>query len=69
LNNDFINKNYEMNNKLVKDFLSVINSYLGMLKHHKSYKIRKKLLKEKINNHFWNYFYINNDYTVIKKSN
>ena len=69
LNNDFMNKNYEMNNILAKDFLSVVNSYLGMFKHHKSYKIRKKILIEKINKNFWNYFYINNDYTIIKRKN
>jgi len=64
-----MNKNYEMNNILAKDFLSVVNSYLGMFKHHKSYKIRKKILIEKINKNFWNYFYINNDYTIIKRKN
>ena len=64
-----MSKNYEMNNILAKDFLSVVNSYLGMFKHHKSYKIRKKILKEKVNNIFWDYFYINDNYTIIKRKN
>jgi hypothetical protein len=49
-------------------FLSIINSYLWFLKHYKSYKIRKKLLLQKINSSFWNEFYISGGCRkVVKK--
>jgi len=69
LNNDLISKNYKIDNILSIRFLSITNSYLGMIKHHKSYKIRMKFLLEKINNSFWNYFYITQNYTIIKRKN
>jgi len=57
-----------MTQEIANDFLATINSYLGMLKHHKTYKIRMKMLREKVHNAFWNYFYISRNYTVIKKN-
>lgn len=43
-------------------FLSCANSYLGMMKHYNTYKLRRKMLKENLSAYFWNYVYISNDY-------
>lgn len=67
LNKRLQENNYEMNDNFAKDFLACINSYLGLLKHHKSYKIRKKVLENNLDKHFWKYFYILDDYMVLKR--
>jgi len=69
LNGEFQNRNYKMDTHLANNFLSVINSYLGMLQHHKSYKIRKKILLTQVSSYFWNHFYISGNYTLIKSKN
>ncbi len=66
LNKRLENNNFEIDEKLKQDFLSIINSYLWFLKHHKSYKKRKKLLLNSLNAYFWNYFYISKWYTLVK---
>ncbi len=67
LNNRLIKNNNKIDLELQTDFISIINSYLWMLKHHKTYKKRKKLLLNKINACFWNYFYISDGYWKVKK--
>jgi RNA-directed DNA polymerase len=67
LNKVLKDNNYEMTNSLANDFLSCVNSYLWLLKHHKSYKIRKKVLENNVDNNFWEYFYIFGDYIVVKR--
>ncbi len=68
LNERWESGNFEIDSKLKQDFLSIINSYLWFLRHHKSYKKRKYLLLSKVKNFFWNYFYVSNKYLkVVKK--
>lgn len=69
LNKRLENNDLKIDSKLKQDFLSIINSYLWFLKHHKSYKKRKHLLLTQVNASFWNYFCINNWYNkvVLKK--
>ncbi len=69
LNNRLKTNNNKIDMKLGLDFLSTINSYLWMLKNHKSYKIRKKVLLNNVSAYFWNYFYISSNYTLIKRKN
>lgn len=40
------------------NFLSSMNSYLGMMKHYKTYKIRKKMLFKNLSACWWNYVYL-----------
>jgi hypothetical protein len=54
-----------MTDSLVNDFLACINSYLWLLKHHKSYKIRKHLLDLKVNAIFWENFWISEWYNKV----
>ena len=59
----------ENNNKLspenLKLFLSSINSYLGILKHYETYKLRKKMLLQNLSAYFWNYVYISGGYCKL----
>lgn len=51
----------EKENKLSKEearkFLSCVNSYLGLMKHYKTRKIRRKMLAKNLSVYFWNYVY------------
>jgi len=38
-------------------FLSVMNSYLGILKHYKTYKLRKRMINKNLSGWWENYFY------------
>jgi len=51
----------------IKQFLSSINSYLGIMKHYNTYKLRKKILTQNLSAHFRNYLYISGDYGKIAK--
>lgn len=47
-------------------FLSSINSYLGIMKHYKTFKLRKDFVLKIINKKWWNYFYMKGDFTKYK---
>lgn len=69
LNHRLNENNNKIDIKLKLDFISIINSYLWMFKSYKSYKMRKKILLNNVSPYFWNYFYISNNYTLIKIKN
>jgi len=50
-------------------FLSSVNSYLGIMKHYNTYKLRKKMLTKNLSLHFWNYFYISKNYGKLVAKN
>jgi len=39
-------------------FLSSMNSYLGIMKHYKTYKLRKVMLFKNLSGWWWNYVYL-----------
>ena len=39
-------------------FLSSMNSYLGIMKHYKTFNLRKKMLFKKLSGCWWNYVYL-----------
>jgi hypothetical protein len=58
----------EKQNQIVRDhkpireeqekFLSSMNSYLGIMKHYKSYNLRKRMLFKNLSAWWWNYTYL-----------
>ena len=40
------------------NFLSSMNSYLGILKHYKTYKLRKRMLFKNLHAGWWNHVYL-----------
>lgn len=58
-------KKYNLTKNDTEKFLAGINSYLGLLKHYKTYKLRKKMLTKNISPHFWNYFSVSENYDKI----
>ncbi len=43
-------------------FISSMNSYLGMMKHYKTYKLRKQMIKNRLLAGWWNSVFIKRDY-------
>jgi RNA-directed DNA polymerase len=48
-------------------FLSSMNSYLGILRHFRSYKLRKYYISEKLSNKWLLHFSVNNSFTKFNK--
>lgn len=48
-------------------FQSSMNSYLGILKHYKTYKLRKKIIKEKLSAWWWNSMCLTGGYSKFVK--
>lgn len=48
-------------------FLSSMNSYLGILKHYKTYKLRKQMIYENLSAWWWNYVYLTGNSTKFEK--
>jgi len=42
----------------INAFLSSMNSYLGIMKHYKTYKLRKMMLFKNLSGWWWNYVYL-----------
>lgn len=64
-NKFFAEKQHIFVRKDIKQFLSSINSYLGIMKHYNTYKLRKKMLTQILSTNFKNYFYISDGYGKI----
>lgn len=54
-----------LTDKRIEHIISGMNSYLGLFKHHKTFKIRCKMITM-MSNEFWHYAYLKN-FNVIKK--
>ncbi len=44
-----------LNKKEIQEFVSCMNSYLGIMQHYDTYKLRKKMLDENLAEKFWGY--------------
>ena len=63
--NKIIRANKKQTSTELDVFISSINSYLGIMKHYKTYKIRKKMLLEKLSGYFFNFVYISGGYSKL----
>lgn len=45
-----------------KGFLSSMNSYLGIMKHYKTYNLRKNMINKNLSAWWWNYVFLNGGY-------
>ena len=63
--NIIIRKQKKLQKEDLDLFISSINSYLGILKHYKTYKFRKKMLKEYLSGWIYNQVYISGGYQKI----
>jgi hypothetical protein len=63
--NQLIREKKILNTEEINTFISSINSYLGTMKHYKTYKLRKKMLLQNLSAYFWNHFYISGGYSKV----
>lgn len=49
-------------------FLCSMNSYLGIMKHYDTYKLRRKMLKKHVSIWWWNLFYISAGYSKLSQT-
>ena len=69
-NKYLLKNNNILSREEAESFLSFINSVLGMMKHYKSYHLRKKILTKELSIFFYNYFYIDFQYCrMFKRKN
>ena len=52
--NELILSKYDLSEKEIKDFVACTNSYLGIMKHYDTYRLRKKMLKS-VDANCWKY--------------
>ncbi|MCP4123322.1 MAG: hypothetical protein GY751_16335 [Bacteroidetes bacterium] len=46
----------------VQAFISSMNSYLGIMKHYKTFRLRRKMILKHLDNRWWNYLYLTSNY-------
>jgi len=63
-NNHLVKNNNTLSQEDIKRFIAVINSYLGLMKHYKTQKLRQKMF-DQLSVYFWNYVYIKGN--ILKK--
>ncbi len=51
----------------IENFIASMNSYLGILQHYKTYKIRKKILWRNLSGWWWNHVYVSDGYKKFCK--
>jgi hypothetical protein len=65
--NDIINK-IRINKSLAIQFVSRMNSYLGIMKHYNTFRLRKSGITKKMNPAWWNFIYVKGRFLkVVRK--
>ena len=65
--NTLLSNTESLNKSEMDMILSRVNSYLGALWHHNNYRLRKKMLQDKLSDTFWKYFSVADDCEKIRK--
>jgi hypothetical protein len=68
-NNFLLENQYKLTEEEIGLFLNSMNSYLEIMKHYNTYKLRKKSLTKNLLSHFDDYIYIENDYAKLTVKN
>lgn len=67
--NDFLEKERLLTKEAFNKFLASVNSYLGIMVHYNTYKLRRKMLAESLSPRFGEYIYIADDYAKLVSKN
>lgn len=64
--NSFIEeKQHRLTDDELEKFLASMNSYLGLMKHCSTYKLRKKMIEQDLSPYFQDYVYISKKFEMI----
>lgn len=53
-----IARDHKPSGQEIEDFIAIMNSYLGIMQHYKTYKMRKKMIFKNLSAWWWNYIYL-----------
>jgi hypothetical protein len=67
--NDFMEREHEFTKESLNQFLASMNSYLGIVGQHSTYKLRKKMLNENLSLRFGDYINVKNNYAKLVVKN
>jgi hypothetical protein len=57
-----------INKSVVMQFVSRMNSYLGIMKHYHTFRLRQHIIQKKLNPGWWKYIYVKGIFmTVVRK--
>lgn len=65
-NNMILEKKDKIGEENIKKFIAETNSYLGIMKHHNTYKLRKKMVMKNISNSWWSYVSLDINFNKIE---
>jgi len=57
-------QNQKIDRSQVEQFIAIMNSYLGTLKHYQTYRLRKKMIS-RLHPAFFNYVYVSGGYAKL----
>lgn len=63
--NNFLEKENGLTKERCNKLIASINSYLGIMIHYNTYKLRKKILTKNLSLHFGEYIYLESNYTKV----
>jgi hypothetical protein len=63
--NEFLIENHNISKKDLDKFLSSENSYLGIIKHYNTYRLRKKIMTQGLSSSFLKYVSFSDDYNRV----
>jgi len=55
---NIIVRDHKPTNEEIEDFIANMNSYLGIMQHYKTYKMRKKMIFKNLSAWWWNYVFL-----------
>ena len=65
--NRYIKIEKNLSDKQKDEFISCVNSYLGIMKHYSTYRLRKKIMEERFSILWFKYIYLSSDMNKIIK--
>jgi hypothetical protein len=54
--NEILQNEHTLSDSQKQDFLSTVNSYLGIMNHYKTNNLKNKIMFDKMDKKVWNYF-------------
>lgn len=67
--NNFLKKEGKLTKEALGQFLASVNSYLGIMKHYNTWKLRRKMLTDNLSPRFGEYTCISSDYAKLVAKN
>ena len=64
-----IARDHSLSEQEIENFIARMNSYLGLMQHCKTYKMRKKMIFKNLSTWWWNYVYVTSGISKLARKN